>query len=206
MKTIHLFTFVAMVALLQACYKEPIANFEYTYKESMAPASVTFDNLSTDADKFQWDFGDGSASKEKSPVHSYIYFVKPSVSMQAIGRGGESMITKSLGITGYYVKNSYEYTLSNIRSFFLDGSVHVDEFPLGTLNSGYDSDVVVTNHEVIHVTFELSGVSYLTDPGFELNMEGLSYIEITGETTVAKSASESKGSSPKIRLKDLVAQ
>lgn len=206
MKTAQAFILLAILVLLQGCYKEPIANFTYTYQESMAPANVTFENLSTDADKFIWDFGDGSSSNEKSPGHEYYSFVKPVVSMQASGRGGENTISQTLGITSYYVKNSYDFTLSNTKSFFLDGTIHVDEFSLGTLNSGYDSDVVITNHDVIHVSFELSGVNYLTDPGFELILNGLSYIEITGETTVVKSAPGSKGSSPKIEVKDLLTQ
>jgi len=206
MKTVHLFLFVAFVALLQSCYKEPIANFEYSYLESFSPAIVTFENLSTDADKFQWIFGDGETSNEKNPVHSYYQFVKPNVSMVANGRGGESEINKTLGITSYYVKNSYTSTLSNIKSFFLDGTSHVDEFSLGTIYSGYESVVVITHHDVIHVSFELGGVFYITDPGFELIENSLAYIEITGETTVMKSAPGFKGSSPLIKVKDLVAQ
>ena len=172
----------------------------------MAPVSVNFTNLSTDADKFEWNFGDGNTSTAEDPVHAFHNYASPSVSLLAKGRGGESQISKAVGITSYFVKNSYEYTLNNTRSFFLDGTLHVDEFSLGTIYSGYDSDVVITHHDVIHVSFEVSGIDYITDPGFELIEDGLAYIEITGETSVSKSAPGYKGSSPLIKVKDLFLQ
>jgi PKD repeat protein len=219
MKTVHLFTFVGIVVLLQGCYKDPVANFDYSYPESMAPASVTFNNLSTEADKFQWDFGEGGTSNEKSPVYAFYDYDSPSVTLLAEGRGGDNSITKTVGITSFYVKNSLSIVLFNTWTFFWDGENFIDDFVLGTLYSGSDSKSVITNHDIIHVSFEMSdGTVYLTDPGFDLIVDGSSYIEIDGETTVRGGTGKKKGTmdridpgmilgtGEKLKLKDLLVQ
>lgn len=197
MKTAQAFILVAILILLQGCYKEPVANFTYSYQESMAPANVTFKNLSTDADKFIWDFGDGISSNEESPVHEYFSFVKPVVSMQASGRGGENTISQTLGITSYYVKNSSNVSLYEVMTFFWDETSEkvVDDFELGYLGPGTDSDVVITNHEVIDIALELAdGTLYLVKYSYNLNIDALSYLNITDETDIVEVGAKKKGS------------
>jgi PKD repeat protein len=47
-------------------------NFNANPLDGNAPQTVTFASLcSDDADSYYWDFGDGSGSKEKDPVHVY---------------------------------------------------------------------------------------------------------------------------------------
>lgn len=199
MKTIHLFTFIAIVALLQGCYKEPIANFEYAYEESMVPANVSFMNLSTEADKFEWNFGDGTTSAAENPVHEFDNYVSPSVSLFAKGRGGESQISKTVGITSYFVRNSSNISLYDVRTFFWDESQEkvMDDFGLGYLGPGTDSDVVITNHAVIEVYLELSGgTPYLVEYSYTLNMNERSYLNITDETEIIEVTSMKKGSTP----------
>lgn len=197
MKTVHLFTFVAIMVLLQGCYKEPVANFDYSYQESMAPASVTFDNLSTEADKFQWDFGEGGTSNEKSPVYAFYDYDSPSVTLLAKGRGGDNSITKTVGITSFYVKNSSNVLLFDVTSYFWDETTEtvVDDFNLGDLGPGTNSDVVITNHATIDVALELSdGALYLVKYSYNLNMNSLSYLNITDETDIVEVTTRMKGS------------
>jgi PKD repeat protein len=201
MKIAQAFTFIAILVLLQGCYKEPVANFTYSYQESMAPANVTFENLSTEADKFIWDFGDGSSSNQKTPVHAYYSFVKPIVTLQASGRGGENMVSKTLGITSYYVKNSSNVSLYHVMTFFWDETQEmvVDDFELGFLGPGTDSDVVITNHAVIDVALELSdGTLYLVQYSYNLNMDELSYLNITDDTDIVEVTAKKKGSTLQI--------
>ncbi len=110
MKLLYLFVFLTAVALLQSCAKDPVANFEYSYVDHLAPADVTFTNLSTEADKYQWNFGDGSTSTEENPDHTFYNWLNPNVSLLAKGRGGEARISKTIGITSYYLKNSLSVT------------------------------------------------------------------------------------------------
>ena len=49
----------------------PIAGFSWTGNEGPAPVIVQFVNSSENADKFEWDFGDGQTSTEHSPMHTY---------------------------------------------------------------------------------------------------------------------------------------
>lgn len=54
----------------------PLANYGFTITQN----TVVFNNVSTNADSYFWDFGDGQTSTEKSPTHVYaakgMYTVK----------------------------------------------------------------------------------------------------------------------------------
>jgi len=218
MKPFYLLSFLLIAALLQSCYKDPVANFEYFYKDNLAPADVSFTNLSTEADKFQWDFGDGSVSSDENPEHVFYDWNNPSVTLVATGRGGENTINKTIDLTSYFVRNSSSYWLNNIVTFFWDGEKIEDDFDLGNLNPGYDSDVVITTHTVIDVGFELSGITYLVEYSYELNENTASYLNITDETTIVEVGAKKKGSltqpdlkmirenGQRLMLKDLLAR
>lgn len=49
----------------------PIAGFDWTGNEGPAPVTISFSNSSENADKFEWQFGDGYTSTEFSPQHVY---------------------------------------------------------------------------------------------------------------------------------------
>ena len=80
-----LLTLVFTVLLFNSCVKEPfpvppastVSKFSFTIdNDSYAPATVTFTNKSivpaTVGDAYySWNFGDGSTSKDKDPVHTF---------------------------------------------------------------------------------------------------------------------------------------
>ncbi len=69
----NLYYFVAAIAVLfmTSCAK-PMSNFAYQKdKKTAAPTKVTFENKSTKADKYEWNFGDGTTSTEVQPTHEY---------------------------------------------------------------------------------------------------------------------------------------
>jgi len=221
MKPFHVVFFLTIIALLHGCYDEPVANFEYSYVDNLAPADISFTNLSTEADKFQWDFGDGSSSLEENPKHTFNNWIDPTVTLQAKGRGGENTISQALDITSYYVKNSSSFYLYNVWTFFWNESNEeiVDDFELGNLALGASSNVVITNHTLINVAFEtFDGTRYIADPAFELSPNMASYLNITDVTTVLEVTGKKKGTQfqldlmnirengQKILLKDLLAQ
>ncbi len=50
----------------------PVANFITNVSEGYTPLSVQFTDLSTNAVSVNWDFGDGSNSGDRNPVHEYL--------------------------------------------------------------------------------------------------------------------------------------
>jgi cyclophilin family peptidyl-prolyl cis-trans isomerase len=56
--------------LLSSCAK-PIANFMVKEPQRVAPATIIFQNNSKQADRYEWDFGDGAKSKDSIGIHEY---------------------------------------------------------------------------------------------------------------------------------------
>lgn len=56
----------------------PMPSFSWS-GSTLAPATITFNNLSENADEYNWNFGDGTTSNEKNPVHIFqtprTYFI-----------------------------------------------------------------------------------------------------------------------------------
>ena len=55
---------------LMACKKNSI-DFSYSPETPRAGETVTFSNLSTSGEEWEWTFGDGSTATLKSPTHVY---------------------------------------------------------------------------------------------------------------------------------------
>ncbi len=53
---------------------EPLADFKSDYIACDSKLEVDFDNLSRRANRFYWDFGDGTTSTDSSPKHSFSNF------------------------------------------------------------------------------------------------------------------------------------
>ena len=64
--------------------KYPVAKFTTNVSEGYAPLTVQFNDNSENAISFNWEFGDGTTSTEKDPIHTYstagIYTVNLTVS------------------------------------------------------------------------------------------------------------------------------
>ncbi len=74
-----LFWGIALIIIiyLSGCKKSPTACFKYS-SESLTSGEnivvdedITFSNCSEHSNTFLWDFGDGTQTSEKNPVHSY---------------------------------------------------------------------------------------------------------------------------------------
>lgn len=61
---------VSSIYVLSSCNK-PLASFVLS-EEPKAAKSVEFENKSEKADRYEWDFGDGSTSEEANPAHIYM--------------------------------------------------------------------------------------------------------------------------------------
>jgi PKD repeat protein len=60
---------------------------------------VSFSNVSTSANSYSWDFGDGGTSTDASPTHTYAGFGDYQVTLTAIGSGGMDTETQTVSIS-----------------------------------------------------------------------------------------------------------
>lgn len=66
----------SLVITIEEPPKAPVAGFTIENNNRIGPVTVIFNNTSTDANRFLWDFGDSGSgqnntSEERSPVHTY---------------------------------------------------------------------------------------------------------------------------------------
>jgi PKD repeat protein len=89
-----------------ATFYNPV-DFSGTPTSGSAPLNVSFtDNSTNSPTSWLWDFGDGSTSSERDPVHTYKTEGTYTVTLTATGASGGSTVTK----TGYVtVSGACEY-------------------------------------------------------------------------------------------------
>ncbi|WP_026473132.1 PKD domain-containing protein [Alkaliflexus imshenetskii] len=97
-----LFAGFAAIALMVGCSSDdkeadpvpPVAKFSF----SVDGQSVVFTNESTNAQSYQWTFGDGNTSTEANPTHEFEDYGTFSVKLTATGAGGVDEVTNNVVI------------------------------------------------------------------------------------------------------------
>ena len=87
---------LAMITVLEQPIL-PVANFSTSTTEGIAPLTVQFNDSSENATSVNWDFGDGSNSEDRNPVHEYSDPGNYTVNLTASNENGTS--SKSAKIT-----------------------------------------------------------------------------------------------------------
>ena len=82
---------------LIACKKNSV-DFSYSPQEPRAGQSVTFSNLSTSGEEWEWTFGDGATSTLRSPSHTYKQPGTYSVTLK-VDKKKSWMATKQVTVT-----------------------------------------------------------------------------------------------------------
>ncbi|MCO5381346.1 MAG: pectinesterase family protein [Methanosarcina barkeri] len=77
----------------------PVADFNANLTSGYAPLSVQFTDLSQYATSRSWDFGDGTASIEQNPMHTYSAAGTYTVNLKAGNENGTSPTPKTATIT-----------------------------------------------------------------------------------------------------------
>lgn len=77
----------------------PISNFTGAPTTGVRPLSVTFTNLSSGADSYLWNFGDGNTSTSTNPTHNYTTIGTFSVTLEATNEAGTTSFSRSSYIT-----------------------------------------------------------------------------------------------------------
>ena len=109
----------------------PMAYFTASPTNGIVPLTVSFFNLSTNAANYSWEFGDGNTSTDINPVAVYTNVGTYSVTLTAVGPGGNNTLT----LTNYIVTVSppplqlgnfvalanggFEFTASNSDGTFI---------------------------------------------------------------------------------------
>ncbi len=76
----------------------PIANFSSNATQGYVPLSVQFTYLSTNATRWNWDFGDGNTSIEQSPMHTYYTVGNYTVNLIVSNANGTSLKKDSINV------------------------------------------------------------------------------------------------------------
>lgn len=87
---------LSLSLLVTSCEDAPVPTA--IFSTTIDGMDVTFTNSSTDADTYAWNFGDGGSSAEMNPAHTYAENNDYSVTLTAIGEGGENMMTQTVTI------------------------------------------------------------------------------------------------------------
>lgn len=93
---IRIVAIVLFSAMILIGCSSPKAGFAYMQKDEVAPANVMFENTSSKAEAYKWDFGDGNTSTEAAPEHRYVLSGKYTVKLVAMKGDKESVIEKDI--------------------------------------------------------------------------------------------------------------
>ncbi|AKB83661.1 cell surface protein [Methanosarcina barkeri 3] len=85
---------LATITILQPIL--PVANFTSNLTEGYVPLTVQFTDLSENVTEREWDFGDGSTSREQEPVHTFSEAGNYSVNLTADNDNGTSTKTSKI--------------------------------------------------------------------------------------------------------------
>jgi uncharacterized repeat protein (TIGR01451 family) len=88
---------------VQAVPIYPVANFICNVTEGYAPLSVQFTDLSENVNEISWDFGDGTSSTDKSPVHTYLVTGNYTATLTVSNDNGTSSTFARINVSEQYV-------------------------------------------------------------------------------------------------------
>ncbi len=74
----------------------PDFDFGFPYAHNMTPCAVDFVNFSQHATSFEWDFGDGTTSRQKNPMHVFTGSGAKDVTLKATCAGHEEIFTQQV--------------------------------------------------------------------------------------------------------------
>ena len=91
-------TLVSIVILICACKDLPIASFTISTDSPEVGDTVHFQNTSTNALTYEWDFGDEIISYEENPSHSYTSAGKFNIQLAASNENGTDETSETIEV------------------------------------------------------------------------------------------------------------
>ena len=146
---------------------QPLANFVASIQS--CDLNVTFLNNSSNANSYQWDFGDGNTSTQMSPTHTYTNSGSYIVTLTATNGSSQSTDTQTIqassNIVASFISPSIVYVNSPIT--FTDNSIDATswfwDFGNGTLSTSQNPTVVFTNSGLTDITLIASSGNNCSD-------------------------------------------
>jgi PKD repeat protein len=98
------FAFVAVLALMAGCAKDPTACFTMTSESidddlmPLAGEEIDFENCSGEATSYNWDFDDGEESDDENPTYAFTEAGTYNVTLTATGDGGSKSTSQEIEI------------------------------------------------------------------------------------------------------------
>lgn len=139
-----LLTMFAAVALMISCSEDPAPPVVEIFAEVDQNDSYTvkFNTVSENATSFSWNFGDGETGSGATTSHTYTMSGDYTVTVTAMGDGGEAMNSKSVTIVASMAEllsggpgvNGKTWVLSRTATPGMDGAGAFDaSFPTGIM-------------------------------------------------------------------------
>lgn len=108
-KSLYLLVLFAFLLFISSCGDDepsggpdPVAAFSVDNSTPNIGDAITFTNSSTNAESYNWDFGDGSSSTLENPTYTYNQSGTFTVTLTAISAGGaESSTSEELTVTAF---------------------------------------------------------------------------------------------------------
>lgn len=134
-KTTCFLTSAALFLLFHGCQEPPAVSYTFSPEENPeAGDTIVFRNRTIGADIFYWDFGDGTTSREDSPLKVYETAGLKLVSLTASNDGGDATFIDSIMIyapTELHLKvMNFEdgVPLKNCEVYLFDNTYDLDNF------------------------------------------------------------------------------
>lgn len=133
-------------------YPLSVPNFNYTANN----LEISFSNISTDADSYYWDFGDGNTSIDMNPVHSFESEGEYVISL-TVGNGlcGDSTISRTINVEVVSVEPIEFEKLLKMYPNPSNGMVTIEVD--NTTSSDLTVEIVGVNGSVIYASVFYSG-------------------------------------------------
>jgi PKD repeat protein len=99
----YLFFIALSSFMMTGCHVDPYADFTTNSSIVQPLEDVYFTNLSTDANSYFWDFGDGYTSTEVNPIHYYDQEGRYTITLTVSGHKGGSDVAQ-ISIDVYWTR------------------------------------------------------------------------------------------------------
>ena len=99
----------------------PEAAFSMSADEIYKNETVTFSNHSANADRYEWDFGDGTESAEESPEHTYTACGKYTVTLTAYKGEFYDMMTSYVTVTSESIEIKTGTAVQTGKQYYPNG-------------------------------------------------------------------------------------